>query len=131
MGTFLKSKQSNKLSLIKNSLQICQQLHPKGIFVPGRHQPLEALCVSLAISFAVFLPVIFCLEDPNSRYDNSLGLLTRKFVNLLKESEEGVLDLNFAAKELEVQKRRIYDITNVLEGIGLIEKNSKNNVRWK
>ena len=32
---------------------------------------------------------------------------------------------------LQVQKRRIYDITNVLEGVGLIEKKSKNNVRWK
>lgn len=31
----------------------------------------------------------------------------------------------------QVQKRRIYDITNVLEGVGLIEKKSKNNIRWK
>ena len=31
----------------------------------------------------------------------------------------------------QVQKRRIYDITNVLEGIGLIEKKSKNNIQWK
>ncbi|KAL5217142.1 hypothetical protein ABZP36_017826, partial [Zizania latifolia] len=30
-----------------------------------------------------------------------------------------------------VQKRRIYDITNVLEGIGLIEKMLKNRIRWK
>jgi hypothetical protein len=60
-----------------------------------------------------------------------LGLLTRKFVTLLKGSPEGVLDLNYAASHLEVQKRRIYDITNVLEGIGLIEKKSKNNVRWR
>lgn len=30
-----------------------------------------------------------------------------------------------------MQKRRIYDITNVLEGVGLIEKKSKNNIRWK
>ena len=37
---------------------------------------------------------------------------------------------NCAAKQLKVQKRRIYDITNVLEGIRLIEKNSKNHVRW-
>lgn len=37
-----------------------------------------------------------------------------------------------AADILEVkQKRRIYDITNVLEGIGLIEKESKNSIRWK
>ena len=32
---------------------------------------------------------------------------------------------------MQVQKRRIYDITNVLEGIGLIEKKSKNNIQWK
>ncbi|CAG8509558.1 44_t:CDS:2 [Racocetra fulgida] len=59
----------------------------------------------------------------------SLGLLTKKFVCLLKEAKDGDLDLNTAATALKVQKRRIYDITNVLEGIGLIEKNSKNHVR--
>ncbi|XP_074738202.1 transcription factor E2F4 isoform X2 [Strix uralensis] len=36
-----------------------------------------------------------------------------------------------AADTLAVrQKRRIYDITNVLEGIGLIEKKSKNSIQW-
>ena len=40
-----------------------------------------------------------------------------------------MLDLNQAATALGVQKRRIYDITNVLEGIGLIEKRSKNNIQ--
>ncbi|KAI9013813.1 E2F/DP family winged-helix DNA-binding domain-containing protein [Phycomyces nitens] len=64
------------------------------------------------------------------RYDSSLGLLTKKFVDLLQSSSHGDLDLNSAAAELKVQKRRIYDITNVLEGISLIEKNSKNHVRW-
>ncbi|XP_065854895.1 transcription factor E2FA isoform X2 [Euphorbia lathyris] len=65
------------------------------------------------------------------RYDSSLGLLTKKFVNLIKQAEDGNLDLNKAAETLEVQKRRIYDITNVLEGIGLIEKKLKNRIRWK
>ncbi|XP_008677112.1 transcription factor E2F3 isoform X1 [Zea mays] len=65
------------------------------------------------------------------RYDNSLGLLTKKFINLLKQAPDGILDLNNAAEVLEVQKRRIYDITNVLEGIGLIEKTLKNRIRWK
>lgn len=32
--------------------------------------------------------------------------------------------------KLSVQKRRIYDITNVLEGINLIERYKKNHVRW-
>jgi transcription factor E2F4/5 len=40
--------------------------------------------------------------------------------------------LKVAADTLAVrQKRRIYDITNVLEGIGLIEKKSKNSIQWK
>ncbi|KAJ0028046.1 hypothetical protein Pint_36132 [Pistacia integerrima] len=67
----------------------------------------------------------------NCRYDSSLGLLTKKFINLIKHAEDGMLDLNKAAETLEVQKRRIYDITNVLEGIGLIEKKLKNRIRWK
>lgn len=65
------------------------------------------------------------------RYDSSLGLLTRRFIHLLEESKYGMLDLNLAAQMLQVQKRRIYDITNVLEGIGLIEKHLKNNIRFR
>lgn len=65
------------------------------------------------------------------RYDSSLGLLTKKFINLITQADDGVLDLNKAADTLHVQKRRIYDITNVLEGIGLIEKKLKNRIRWK
>ncbi|XP_035538488.1 transcription factor E2FC-like [Juglans regia] len=80
------------------------------------------------------------------RYDNSLGcgnrgystvtmffagLLTKKFVNLIQEAKDGTLDLKHTAEILQVQKRRIYDITNVLEGMGLIEKTSKNHIRWR
>ncbi|OCT74857.1 transcription factor E2F5 [Xenopus laevis] len=67
----------------------------------------------------------------SSRHEKSLGLLTSKFVSLLQEAKDGVLDLKVAADSLAVrQKRRIYDITNVLEGIGLIEKKSKNSIQW-
>ncbi|XP_054356866.1 transcription factor E2F2 isoform X2 [Pongo pygmaeus] len=66
-----------------------------------------------------------------TRYDTSLGLLTKKFIYLLSESEDGVLDLNWAAEVLDVQKRRIYDITNVLEGIQLIRKKAKNNIQGR
>lgn len=63
------------------------------------------------------------------RCDSSLGLLTNKFVQLLT-SNVGNMDLNHAVTTLQVKKRRIYDITNVLEGIGLIKKISKNSVSW-
>ncbi|XP_047527579.1 transcription factor E2F5-like [Vanessa atalanta] len=66
------------------------------------------------------------------RYEKSLGLLTTRFVSLLQKANNGVLDLKIATDLLAVrQKRRIYDITNVLEGIGLIEKRSKNSIQWK
>uniref|UniRef100_A0A452FH51 E2F/DP family winged-helix DNA-binding domain-containing protein n=1 Tax=Capra hircus TaxID=9925 RepID=A0A452FH51_CAPHI len=64
-----------------------------------------------------------------TRYDTSLGLLTKKFIQLLSQSPDGVSDLNKAGEVLKVQKRRIYDITSVLEGIHLIKK-SKNNMQW-
>ena len=68
--------------------------------------------------------------SPTSRFDSSLGQLTKKFVHLLRRSPDNRLDLNRAAADLGVQKRRIYDITNVLEGIGLIQKEGKNHVAW-
>ncbi|CAG9783590.1 unnamed protein product [Diatraea saccharalis] len=72
------------------------------------------------------------MTDNYKRYEKSLGLLTTRFVSLLQKAKDGVLDLKIATDLLAVrQKRRIYDITNVLEGIGLIEKKSKNSIQWK
>lgn len=65
-----------------------------------------------------------------TRQDNSLSVLTRKFVELIKKSDQNTIDLNEAVKILSVQKRRIYDITNVLEGIGYVEKLHKNKIKW-
>ncbi|XP_077074131.1 transcription factor E2F1 [Siphateles boraxobius] len=70
------------------------------------------------------------LATEKSRYDTSLNLTTKRFLDLLSQSPDGVVDLNWASQVLDVQKRRIYDITNVLEGIHLISKKSKNNIQW-
>uniref|UniRef100_A0A914H2P7 Uncharacterized protein n=1 Tax=Globodera rostochiensis TaxID=31243 RepID=A0A914H2P7_GLORO len=66
------------------------------------------------------------------RSSKSLVILTQRFIQFLHNTPAGLVDLNMAADKLNVtQKRRIYDITNVLEGIGLIEKRSKNIIYWK
>jgi E2F/DP family winged-helix DNA-binding domain/E2F transcription factor CC-MB domain len=65
-----------------------------------------------------------------SRYDSSLGLLAKRFVHRLRASPGAKMDLNLLVQDLGVQKRRIYDITNVLEGIGLIVKDGKKLVAW-
>ncbi|NWS27182.1 E2F6 factor, partial [Polioptila caerulea] len=70
------------------------------------------------------------VECKRPRFDASLGLLTRRFMSLLKKAPDGVLDLNQVARTLGVRKRRVYDITNVLNGIDLIKKRSKNLIQW-
>lgn len=78
------------------------------------------------------MPLV-CLGEGHGRYDNSLSLLTKKFVDLFStvaDPVDGSLDLNEAALTLGVAKRRIYDITNVLEGIDMLQK-TKNSVRWR
>ncbi|XP_017844748.1 transcription factor E2F2 [Drosophila busckii] len=70
-------------------------------------------------------------QPSQQRSVGSLVLLTQKFVELMKQNG-GSIDLKEATKILDVQKRRIYDITNVLEGIGLIDKGRHCSlVRWR
>jgi hypothetical protein len=66
----------------------------------------------------------------DSSKTNTLANLTRDFVDLLKASDGKELDVGAIAQELKAQKRRIYDVTNVLAGIGVIEKCGKGRVRW-
>jgi len=68
-------------------------------------------------------------RERKTRNESSLSVLTSKFLNLLSNSPDGKIDLNDAVKILNVQKRRIYDITNVLEGIGYIQKFTKNKIQ--
>ena len=69
-------------------------------------------------------------EKTIHRFDNSLMLLTKRFIDIIQNAPGGIVDLNTAAKDLDVKKRRIYDITNVLEGVKLIKKKSKNQIEW-
>lgn len=64
------------------------------------------------------------------RQENSLGELTKSFINYVKDSGTETININDLVKKLKVKKRRIYDITNVLEGIGYIKKHAKNEISW-
>lgn len=59
-------------------------------------------------------------EHRNNDVSNTLGSLTKKFVRLIREAPQQVIEIDEASELLGIQKRRIYDITNVLEGIGYI-----------
>lgn len=68
----------------------------------------------------------------NNKKNNETTLthLTKRFVKLMNSNPERNINLNEASTNLSVAKRRIYDITNVLEGIGLLKKISKNVTQW-
>ena len=55
-------------------------------------------------------------KQKKQRQENSLDELTRSFINYVKETKNVNININEIVKKLKVKKRRIYDITNVLEG---------------
>ncbi|KAI5148879.1 hypothetical protein ENBRE01_0591 [Enteropsectra breve] len=68
---------------------------------------------------------------PSSRRDeNSLYSLTKKFVTMISKTPDKKINMKHAAELLNVHKRRIYDITNVLEGLNMVSKWSVNSVKW-
>lgn len=86
------------------------------------------------LSNAIIIPVNVADDASNSkaphRSDVALGRLTKHFMQLLNTSPDGVLDLNEVSRKLGTRKRRVYDITNVLTGIHLLKKTSKNKIQW-
>jgi hypothetical protein len=48
--------------------------------------------------------------------ENSLEILTLKFIKYIISSSTNCINLKEASKALNIKRRRIYDITNVLEG---------------
>merc|ERR1712226_613193 len=68
--------------------------------------------------------------DLTQKNDGSLTQTAKRFVEFIQKSSKPEVDLNMMALKLQCPKRRLYDITNVLEGIGLLEKVSKNKVQW-
>ena len=58
----------------------------------------------------------------------SLTVLTLKLIDFIFERgfENTELDLKTIPKEMNIKKRRLYDLTNVLEGIGYLKKYKRN-----
>jgi hypothetical protein len=59
-------------------------------------------------------------KKTKSRQSNSLDELTKKFMRYVMEAKNSSINLNSVMKKIKVKKRRIYDITNVLEGKSFI-----------
>ena len=60
---------------------------------------------------------------------HTLVSLTKGFIALLANSN-GEVDLSDAENILHASKRRLYDVANVLAGVGLVARSGKSKVRW-
>ncbi|XP_062510488.1 transcription factor E2F7-like [Corticium candelabrum] len=68
-----------------------------------------------------------------SRKDKSLARLCSRFLDIF-DKEENVgkkILLDSAAKQLGVERRRVYDIINVLESLEIAKREAKNQYLWK
>lgn len=77
------------------------------------------------------------VPDPSSRHhtysrkQKSLGLLCTNFLSLYNRDGIHLIGLDDAAARLGVERRRIYDIVNVLESVGVLARKAKNQYTWK
>ncbi|XVF54191.1 hypothetical protein PTKIN_Ptkin05aG0160900 [Pterospermum kingtungense] len=77
------------------------------------------------------------LSSPSSRHytysrkQKSLGLLCSNFLSIYNDDGVEFIGLDEAAAKLGVERRRIYDIVNVMESVGVLTRKAKNKYAWK
>uniref|UniRef100_A0A1I7UDJ4 E2F_TDP domain-containing protein n=1 Tax=Caenorhabditis tropicalis TaxID=1561998 RepID=A0A1I7UDJ4_9PELO len=74
-------------------------------------------------------------DDPEvtSRKEKSLGLLCQRFLIAINEetSDSREVHLETVARKMSVEKRRIYDIVNVMEALDAMHKTNKSYYQWQ
>ncbi|KAF1765075.1 hypothetical protein GCK72_005026 [Caenorhabditis remanei] len=70
-----------------------------------------------------------------SRKEKSLGLLCQRFLIAINEETTGSptneVHLETVARKMSVEKRRIYDIVNVMEALDAMQKTNKSYYKWQ
>lgn len=66
-----------------------------------------------------------------SRKEKSLSVLCTRFVGMFGCVAGATILLDEAAWRLSVERRRIYDIVNVLESVNVVERKAKNRYVWR
>lgn len=65
-----------------------------------------------------------------NRKEKSLEELSRRFLELYVHQNESLLELDKITLKLGVERRRIYDIINILESLKVVIRTGKNLYKW-
>ncbi|KAL0745207.1 hypothetical protein Bca101_102310 [Brassica carinata] len=65
-----------------------------------------------------------------SRKEKSLGVLVSNFVRIYNRDDVDLFGIDEAAAKLGVERRRIYDVVNILESIEVVSRKGKNLYSW-
>jgi len=57
--------------------------------------------------------------------------LSKKFIEHFEGKGNNIIELDKITIELGVERRRIYDVINILESLNVVCKKGKNNYEWK
>ena len=69
-------------------------------------------------------------SNKKTRQSKSLSLLCERFLSLYSSGYENLISLDEVCSTLGVERRRIYDIVNVLEAVEVVVKKGKNQYAW-
>ena len=70
------------------------------------------------------------IGNKKSRQTKSLSLLCERFIGLYSSGYENLISLDEVCSTLGVERRRIYDIVNVLEAVEIVVRKGKNKYAW-
>jgi transcription factor E2F7/8 len=70
------------------------------------------------------------MEHTSSRKQKNLGHLCRRFVQIYANEIPEHISLDGATQRLGVERRRIYDIVNILESFEVVTRSAKNTYKW-
>ena len=79
---------------------------------------------------STFIFISQSMDEQTEQLQTSLGSITEHLINTLKTNQEIEIELSKACKLIDAPKRRLYDVVNVLIGIGLIERCGKSRIKW-
>lgn len=66
-----------------------------------------------------------------NRKEKSLEELSRKFIDAYEGKDSNILALDQVTVRFNVERRRVYDVINILESLKVVTKQGKNQYKWE